>query len=349
MKISVVIPHLRGEETLLPLLDDLKLEYDRFAGALEVVLVDNASTDGSVPAAELRHPWIRVHHRETNEGFAGGCNRGVEVATGEWIWLLNDDVRLEEGVVEKMLAVAESAGDVAAVQPKVMSMREPGHFDYAGGAGGMMDWFGYPFALGRVGGVLERDEGQYDDVREIFWASGTACLWRKETLDQIGLLDESFFAHMEEIDLAWRAWNSGWRILSAPSASVVHLGGGTLSYQAWRKMYLNHRNSLITIAKNRETSALFFLLIARLFLDNGVGVAELFLGRPNRITAVWSGWWDFVKQAPDWLAARKKAQALRCRKDSELQHITYFGSILFAYMVGKKSASSLVARRPTQR
>ena len=110
--------------------------------------------------------------------------------------------------VREILAVAESGDDIAAVQPKILKLQDPEYFEYAGGAGGMIDRFGYPFALGRVGGDLEKDLGQYDNVREIFWASGTACLWKRDALKTIGLLDSSFFAHMEEIDLAWRAWIS---------------------------------------------------------------------------------------------------------------------------------------------
>ena len=343
MLVSVVIPHLRGDKLLLELLGDLTRERDLLDGALEVILVDNASSDGSSDAAKRAYPWITVHRLPKNLGYAGGCNRGLEIATGEWIWLLNDDVRLVEGVVGKMLEVGQSAPDVAAIQPKVMSLVKEGYFDYAGGAGGMIDRFGYPFALGRVGGDLELDRGQYDQSREIFWASGTACLYRRETLEQIGSLDESFFAHMEEIDLAWRAWNSGWRILSAPAGVVQHLGGGTLSYQSWRKMYLNHRNSLIALVKNREKGALIGLLPVRFILDNGIGFAEMMLGRPLRLIGIWAGWVSFLWGLPAWLQERKKVQQLRKRKDRDLNKIVYQGSILTAYVKGVRSASSIVA------
>ncbi|MCB2198516.1 glycosyltransferase family 2 protein [bacterium] len=343
MLVSVVIPHLRGRDPLIPLLDDLARERAGLDGELEVILVDNASSDGSSQAAKETHPWIILHRLESNLGYAGGCNAGIDVATGDWIWLLNDDVRLDKGVIPRMLEVGESADDVAAVQPKVLSLIEKGMFDYAGGAGGMIDMFGYPFALGRFGGDLEQDLGQYDKVREIFWASGTACLWRRSTLDVIGRLDSTFFAHMEEIDLAWRAWNGGWRILSAPSGVVHHLGGGTLSYQAWRKMYLNHRNGLITMAKNREAGWLVLLLFLRFLLDNGVGLAEAVLGRPQRITAVWAGWLAFLWRTPAWLQERRTAQSYRTRKDRELRHVVYHGSILVAFARGVRSASAIVA------
>lgn len=343
MQVSVIIPHLRGHEPLLSLLADLEKEREALDGALEVVLVDNASTDGSTAAAARAFPWVVVHSLPVNEGYAGGCNRGIEASRGEWVWLLNDDVRLVPGVVQKMLDVAGSSDDIAAVQPKILSMKEEGKFDYAGGAGGMIDRFGYPFALGRVGGDLERDTGQYDTSREIFWASGTACLWRRSTLDTVGLLDETFFAHMEEIDLAWRALNAGWRIFSAPAGAVHHLGGGTLAYQAWRKMYLNHRNALISLAKNREARTLAWLLPLRLVLDNGIGVAEAVLGHPQRLVAVWAGWLAFLGRTPHWLQERRRVQQTRTVRDRDLKRVVYSGSILLDYLRGVRTASELVA------
>lgn len=341
MRVDVIIPHLKGEETLLPLLEDLAAERESTPG-LEVLLVDNASTDGSVERARREHPWIRVLALERNEGYAGGCNRGIEATDGEWVWLLNDDVRLEKGVVQAMLEVAGADDRTAAVQPKILSLVHPGSFDYAGGGGGLMDVYGYPFAMGRIGGELERDRGQYDEVREIFWASGTACLWRRRALERIGLLDESFFAHMEEIDLAWRAWNAGWRVLSAPKGAVSHLGGGTLAYQAWRKMYLNHRNALSTVLKNREARHLLWLLPVRFALDHGIALAEAAQGRPGRFTAVWAGWLAFLARVPATLAKRRAAQALRTRRDRDLRNVVYEGSILFAYLRGLRSAGELL-------
>ncbi len=344
MTVSVIIPHLRGEELLLNILSDLEAERRELPG-LEVLVVDNASVDGSVEAAKEAYPWVQVLKLPRNEGYAGGCNRGVEATSGAWVWLLNDDVRLERGVVPEVLRVAGSSEDVAAVQPKILSMLNKEHFDYAGGAGGLIDFFGYPFALGRLGGVLERDDGRYDQVREIFWASGTACLWRRKALEDVGLLDESFFAHMEEIDLAWRAWNAGWRILSAPGKRVYHLGGGTLAYQAWRKMYLNHRNSLAALIKNRDRRVLAWLLPTRLLMDNAIGLGEAVLGRPGRLWAVWRGWFSFLLWLPRLLQQRKNHVVRIDRSTLDNRGIVYRGSILLAYARGVRSASLLVAQQ----
>ncbi len=336
----MIIPHLRGAENLLNLLDDLKREAAD-VDAVEVILVDNASTDGSSALAGEQHPWVRVLHSSVNRGYAGGCNFGIRASRGKWVWLINDDIRIQPGTLRAILQVAESSGDIAAVQPKILSMIEAGRFDYAGGAGGLIDAYGYPFALGRIGGALEVDEGQYDESREIFWASGTACLWRRKALKQIGLLDSTYFAHQEEIDLAWRAWIAGWRILSAPKGVVHHLGGGTMGYESWMKMFLNHRNSLITLAKNRDTISLIRLLPVRFLLDNGIGLVELASGRPKRILAIWAGWLDFLRETPRWMRQRKRLRIHKVRRTRDLSRLVYNGCILLAYARGVHTASTL--------
>ncbi|MBZ0264112.1 glycosyltransferase family 2 protein, partial [bacterium] len=330
-KISVIIPHLRGTETLLPMLDDLRLECAE-VGNVEVLIVDNASTDGSTEECALKHPWVRILRLDVNQGYAGGCNRGIEATNSEWVLLLNDDIRFRNGALAEMLRVASKDSNIAAVQPKILSLQNPSKFDYAGGAGGLIDRFGYPFALGRLGGDLEEDHGQYDIEQDIFWASGACCLWRRDVLDKIGLLDESFFAHMEEIDLAWRALSLGWKIRSSPTATVMHLGGGTLAYQAWRKMFLNHRNSLIMLTKNEKISRLLFLIPARFILDFCVGIAELALGRPGRIGAIIRAWLAFISNFPSWRQSRKRVFSLRDGNDSDFSAVVYPGSILIAYL-----------------
>jgi GT2 family glycosyltransferase len=347
MLITVIIPHLRGHEILLDALADLERERKlvlRRGIALEVLVVDNASTDGSVRAAEKVHPWIHVLRLTRNHGYAGGCNRGIQASNGDWVWLLNDDVRLKHGVVESMLEVAQTSEDIASVQPKILSYQQRDTFDYAGGAGGLIDRFGYPFAYGRIGGDMEKDVGQYDEPREIFWASGTACLWRRKVLKKIGLLDEDYFAHQEEIDLSWRAWLMGYKIASAPRGTVYHRGGATLSYDSWRKMYLNHRNSLITVLKNADGFDLPGLLVARLVLDHGIGVVEALRGHPGRLTAVLTAWRDFIYAFRRNLKKRSQIQRLRRVRNRELGHIVYPGSILFAYARGVRKVTQLVAK-----
>jgi GT2 family glycosyltransferase len=327
---------------LLDVLADLERELRDFGeDEAEVILVDNASTDGSVVAAREMFARVKVLRLAKNEGYAGGCNHGIRASRGEWVFLLNDDVRIAEGSLRKMLARGESEPDIAAVQPKILSQVTPGDFDYAGAAGGMIDLFGYPFALGRIGGFMEKDEAQYDSPREIFWASGTGCLWRRETLRSIGLLDSTFFAHMEEIDLAWRAHLNGWRVLSEPGAVLHHLGGGTLAYQAWRKMYLNHRNNLLMLLKNLQVRHLLWILPARLLMDLGIGLQEAFARRSGRLGAVAAGWGMALLMTPKWWSRRKRIQRLRTLSDGQLRGGILRFSILAAYAIGLHRASSV--------
>ncbi|MBD3167322.1 glycosyltransferase [bacterium] len=341
MKLSVIIPHLRGAEILKAVLDDLEQELAGWRELAEVIVVDNASTDGSVEEAKLAHPWIEVLRLAKNEGYAGGCNHGIRAGRGEWVLLLNDDVRIHAGALQALVARGESEPDIAAVQPKILSQMEPERFDYAGAAGGLIDMFGYPFALGRIGGKMETDHAQYDSPREIFWSSGTGCLWRRETLQQIGLLDSTFFAHMEEIDLAWRAHLIGQRIVSEPAAVLQHLGGGTLAYQAWRKMYLNHRNNLIMILKNLQTIHLLWMLPFRWAMDIMIGLQETLLRRPGRLVAILAGWGAALMMTPKWWGRRRRIQRLRTVTDGELRGGIFRGSILFAYAIGLRRASSV--------
>lgn len=237
--------------------------------------------------------------------------------------------------------MGESDDTLAAVQPKIRSLVRKEEFDYAGAAGGLIDHYGYPFALGRIGDVVEVDQGQYDTSRLIFWASGTACLWRRKAIEQIGLLDESFFAHMEEIDFAWRAWNCGWRIRSQPAAIVYHQGGATLSMHSKQKMFLNHRNNLLMMYKNMGRRELFVAMFARFFLDQGIGLIEFLKGNPKRWGAVIQGWWAFHKRLLLDPELRRMRHALPHKSLSKHHHVVYRGCILFPYISGVRSVKQL--------
>ncbi|MDP7666347.1 MAG: glycosyltransferase family 2 protein, partial [Candidatus Poseidoniia archaeon] len=200
-RVSVIIPHWNGIEILSDCLDSLtKSTYPN----IEIVVVDNASTDGSPDWVAENHPDINLVRCSENHGYAGGCNRGAAEAEGEFLLFLNNDTIHEPGWIEPLVESMEVDETVAAVQPKILNYFERNKFDYAGGAGGALDILCFPFVRGRVFFELEEDEGQYDSAAEIFWASGTAFLVRKSVFEDSGGFDESFFAHQEEIDLQWR-------------------------------------------------------------------------------------------------------------------------------------------------
>jgi len=181
--------------------------------------------------------------------------------------LLNSDVEVTPNWLNPVVGLMEQDDKIAACMPKIRSFDKREYFEYAGAAGGFIDRFGYPFCRGRILNHIEEDRGQYDSVREIFWASGTCLFIRSELFIQSGGFDPGFFAHMEEIDLCWRLKNQGYKILYSPDSIIYHVGGGTLPNQHPGKLYLNFRNNLFLLYKNLPDNNLLPILFARLALD----------------------------------------------------------------------------------
>lgn len=234
---------------------------------LEVVVADNASTDGSDDWLLANHPGVRVVRHPENWRFAKGNNEGWPHTTGEYVVLLNNDVEVPPGWLSPLVESMQRHSDVAAVQPKLHRLDAPDTFEYAGACGGYLDRFGYPFARGRMFDTLEVDRGQYDDARDVFWATGAALLLRRSAIDELGLFDEHFAMHMEEIDLCWRLWRAGWRVRVEPASIVYHLGGGSLPQGDPQKVYYNFRNSFLLLHKHLSREALRRIEPARYALD----------------------------------------------------------------------------------
>ena len=215
-----------------------------------VVVADNGSTDDSVSWLRQTYPSVRIIVLPQNGGFAKGYNDALKQVVADYYVLLNSDVEVQPGWVTPVVALMEADSRIAACQPKILMESRRTVFEYAGAAGGWLDYLGYPFARGRVFDECETDNGQYDDAVPVFWASGAAMFVRAGVYHDCGGLDEYFFAHMEEIDLCWRMQLAGHTIMVCPSAVVYHVGGGTLPKGNARKVYLNFRNNLIMLAKN---------------------------------------------------------------------------------------------------
>lgn len=334
-RIAVIIPHWNGPEILGPCLNSLKAAtYPN----LEVVVVDNASTDNSVEFITRDYPDVTLLKNTENLGFAGGCNVGLREVSADHYLVLNNDTTHEAGWIQALADQMEQDADIAAVQPKIMSAQTPELFDYAGGVGGLMDVLGFPFALGRIFTTMEKDDGYYDQPRDIFWASGTALLLRGEALNEVGLFDETFFAHMEEIDLCWRLQNAGWRIVNAPDAKVYHHSGWTLPPDRYQKKYLNHRNNLMMLIKNYPFIYLVPILPARLALEGVAFVFSALIRDWKRMAAIVAALaWNFSHPR---LLLRKHLETKRTRKSSAVQTTLdrmYGGSIFFQYfMCGRK-------------
>lgn len=330
--VSVVIPHIGKSKVLYRCLQSLaKTTYLPF----ELIVVDNGS-DLSLSRVQGIIPRVQVVCPGRNLGFAGGCNAGIRHAQGKYVVLLNNDTVVDEDWLSPLVTALESDDSLAAAQPKILSLWHTGFFDYAGGMGGLMDLFGYPFVIGRIFESIEKDQGQYDRHFQIFWVTGTACLWRRSVLQQIGMLDADFFAHMEEIDLNWRAQLLGYRVVSISESLVYHYSGWTLSHQAYRKMYLNHRNSLIMMLKNYDGANLLWIFPYRILAEWVTVLFAMVKLDFKRVLAVPHAFLYILLHLPSIIRKRCVVQSKRQVSDTMLMRRLYRGSLVWQYFILRK-------------
>lgn len=259
---------------------------------LEIILADNGSTDGSAEWVAANFPGVRIVRHPENWAFCRGNNVAISHAQGRYIVLLNNDVEVPPDWLWPLVTRMETDPTIGAVQPKLRQYHQRTHFEYAGAAGGFMDWFGYPFTRGRIFDTIEPDEGQYDDLGPIFWATGAAIMLRREALDRVGFLDEHFVLHMEEIDLCWRLQRAGYRIELVPKSVVYHLGGSSLPRHDAQKTYYNFRNSLLLLYKNLPPAVWRCTFPVRALLDVVALIRFVLIGRWRDAVAMVRAYWD---------------------------------------------------------
>ena len=309
MKLSIVILNWNGREMLRQYLPTV-LRCSKGEGT-EVVVADNASTDGSVEMLREEFPEVRLIALDQNYGFAEGYNRAIQQVDAEYTLLLNSDVEIrQEGWTEPMVAYMDAHRECAACQPKLRYLRHPELFEYAGGAGGFIDRYGYPFCRGRIFGTLEEDKGQYDTVVPLLWATGAALMVRTEDYRKAGGLDARFFAHMEEIDLCWRLGMMGKTVVCIPESTAFHLGGATLTVGSPRKTLLNFRNNLLMLYKNLPDSELNSTLFARMLLDGVAALQFLLKFDFGNFKAVYKAHRQYRKMRPGFKADRQRIQQM---------------------------------------
>ncbi len=284
MKVSVVILNWNGEKMLEEYLPNI-LSHCNFPG-VEVVIIDNGSTDNSVCWLQVHYPEVRLVILSENYGFADGYNKGLEAVDSEYIVLLNSDIQLTEGWLSPLIDFLDNHPDYAACQPKMLSLRQPEYFEHAGACGGFIDYYGYPYCRGRIMNTVERDQGQYDVPIDVAWTSGAAMCLRNQAYREVGQLDGTFFAHMEEIDLCWRLRARGYKLRCIPQSVVYHLGGGSLPYGSPRKTYLNFRNNLLMLYKNLPEGDLCGVMRMRCLLDYLAAGMFFFKGQWAHMKAV---------------------------------------------------------------
>lgn len=301
-RISVVILNWNGVDMMKRFLPGVV----KYSPEAEVVVADNASTDASLAWLSKEMPEVRQVILDKNYGFAEGYNQGLKPIESEYYVLLNSDVEVTEGWLTPLLDYMDAHPEVAACQPKLRCEWDKQMLEYAGACGGYIDWLGYPFCRGRVQGKIEKDNGQYDTIAPVLWASGAALMIRAKDYWQVGGLDGRFFAHQEEIDMCWRLRSRGRGIVCIPQSVVYHVGGGTLPKENPRKTYLNFRNNLLLLYKNLSDKELKRVMWRRRWLDALASVFFLMKGQWSSFKAVWKGRRDFHRMRPDFEKDRKE-------------------------------------------
>ncbi len=293
-KIAVVVLNYNGAELLRTFLPSLI----RFSEEADLYVIDNASTDDSIAVLQQEFPSVGCIKNAANYGFAGGYNAGLEQIHTEILILINSDVEVTPNwLVPISRAFAENEL-LGIAQPKIRDYKNKAAFEYAGAAGGFIDKFGFPYCRGRIFETIEIDTNQYNDNANLFWATGACMAIRKKQFDELGGFDADFFAHQEEIDLCWRAFNKGIVTKCITDSIVYHVGGATLETGSAKKVFLNFRNSLLMLLKNVPKGMLVEVLFIRLVLDGIAAIRFLFGGDFSKFKAVLQAHFDFYKMAP---------------------------------------------------
>jgi GT2 family glycosyltransferase len=322
-KIAVVILNWNGAKLLEQFLPSV-LAYSDEA---KVYVADNASTDDSIAVIKEKFPAVAIIKNEGNYGFAKGYNMALQHVEEEYYALVNSDIEVTENWLAPILSIFDSEPGIGIIQPKILDYKNKEYFEYAGAAGGFIDQYGYPYCRGRIFDTIEKDNGQYNDELEIFWASGACFFIRKGIYRKLSGFDDDFFAHQEEIDLCWRAFNLGYKAKYTSKSVVYHVGGATLNEGNPKKTFLNFRNSLLMLTKNLPENKLIPILLARLVLDGLAGVQFIFKGKLNHC-------WAIVKSHFAFYALINKT--LKKRKPPQLENYYRAKSIVYKHFVKER-------------
>ena len=321
--IAVVILNWNGEKLLGQFLPSVTA----YSPQATIYVADNASTDGSIAFVEKNYPDVKIIRNAGNYGFAKGYNEALKEVEEEIYALVNSDVEVTEGWLDPIIELFEKDPETAIIQPKILDHKNKTHFEYAGAAGGFLDKYGFPFCRGRIIETVEEDKGQYDDETEIFWASGACMFIRKSVYRELGGFDEDFFAHQEEIDLCWRAFNKNYKARFCYSSVIYHVGGATLNNSSPKKTFLNFRNSLWMMVKNLPAGKLFPVLFVRLCMDGLAGARFFFRGDfPHFWAVLKSHYWFY----------RKLSYFLDKRQGKKYKNYYKIKSIVYLYFIKKQ-------------
>jgi len=303
MKIAVVILNWNGKA----LLEQFLPSVIRYSKGADIYVADNASTDDSLDYIAITYPQIKCIRNTENGGYAKGYNDALQHVDADIYCLLNSDVEVTPNWLSPILETFKSNPNTAIIQPKLLDFKKKDFFEYAGAAGGFIDKYGYPYCRGRIFDTVEKDNGQYNDTTSIFWASGACLFIRRTVYETLHGFDEAFFAHMEEIDLCWRARNLNYGCNYVGDSTIYHVGGATLNNTSPKKTYLNFRNNLFILVKNAPGN-LFLLVFTRLVLDGIAGVKFMLNIKPKHCFAIIKSHFSFYGHLPSLLKQRKTLQ-----------------------------------------
>ncbi len=315
-KIAVVILNWNGKgllETFLPTIS-------AFSNEANIYVADNASTDDSIEFVEQNFPEINIIQNKGNYGFAKGYNIALQQVEEEIYALVNSDIEVSENWLQPILQMFENENDTAIIQPKILDFKNKKKFEYAGAAGGFIDKYGFPFCRGRIFQEIEEDLGQYDDEHPIFWASGACFFIRKEVFRALEGFDEDFFAHQEEIDLCWRAFNKNYKAKYCGFSLVYHVGGATLKESNPHKTFLNFRNSLWMLVKNLPSKNMFWVLFIRLSQDGLAGIHFIKQGKFVHVWSILKAHFYFYLYLLKFIRKRKSTQYVNYYKIKSIVH-----------------------------
>ena len=299
----------------------------------QVIVVDNASTDDTLLHVQTYYPSVTTLQLPINKGFANGYYEALLQIQATYYILLSADFEVTDHWFPPIHKTISSDPQIAVCQPKIRYWKERSYFEYAGAAGGFMDYLGYLFCRGRIFETLEEDHQQYDDAVELFWASGGCFVVNAAVYHRLGGLDKDLYAHMEEVDLCWRIKNAGYRIAYVPESTVYHVGGSVISYGSTQKLFYNFRNSLILLLKNERSTKLCWLLPVRLVLDGVAGLQLLLQGKWRHTLTIIKAHFSFYGQLGLWLKKRAQNKALITNRNTVG---LYNKSIIWQYFAKKK-------------
>jgi GT2 family glycosyltransferase len=247
---SIIIVNYNGINHLKECLSSINnLTYKNF----EVILVDNNSHDNSLKFVRENFKNVKIIELNSNYGFSIGNNMGVLEAKGKFFALLNFDTYVDKSWLTELIKVAQSSDEIGIVASKIYKYSNKNIVDFAGSR---CDKYGKSHHIG----FNKKDHKLFNISREIFYACGAALLIKREIFEKIGLFDPFYFAYYEDLDLGWRTWTTGYRVIIAPKSIIYHKSGEVMKKQDARRKYFGERNLLRTLLKNYQISSLFKVL-----------------------------------------------------------------------------------------